>query len=425
VSVSRAAFAGDELEAGRPVRLPDVLVFLAVTNFHFPLFELLLIGTPPGMLPIPIMLMFAAGLLSGRLSTAFSVLPYILAGTLYFAALGFLGVAVDPTGVYVTMMQTATMIAFLQYLLSMGPAGARHVVINIQKLLGIYIVVFLVLQIGILLSGSVHLFNQVAGSNYVGMLTTYVVLSLLRRPTLSARSKRLLGLSLIVNILGQQRASMLINGFMLALRYLSKKKSVLLLIVFALVVIYVLYAGQINSALSTATKLAGDYYSLALMELDDLEVVIRRSVTAEEDYDASALIRAFSLWYVGGEVMANPLSPISSREYGYLWNSHNLFLEYFKVGGLIFVMLSLIALFRRIGALIRRGYCTVSPLGVVLSLLYSMLFNDLFIAFVLLALSFERSAGRPREMPAMAYRPKLVRPASPRAPPVAASVAAS
>jgi len=421
LSASRAAVITGEMEAGRAVRLSDVLVFLAVTNFHFPLFELLRIGTPPGMLPLPILLLMVAGLLSGRLSPILSALPYILAGSLYFAALGFSGVAFDPTGVYVTMMQTATLIAFLQYLLSMGPAGARDVVINVQKLLGIYIVVFTLIQIGIILSGDMHLFNQVAGSNYVGMLTTYLVLSLLRRPTLSGRSRRLLGLSLVVNILGQQRASMLINGFMIAARFLSRRKGALVLMVFALFVTYVLYARQINTAFGTAAKLFNDYYSLALMELDQLEIVIRRSVVSEEEYDASALIRGFSLWYVGGEVMANPLSPISSREYGYLWNSHNLFLEYFKVGGLFFVMLSLIALFRRIGALIRRGYCTVSPLGVALSLLYSMLFNDLFIAFVLFALSFERGLRRPREMPAVSYRPKLVRPASPRAAPVGAS----
>ena len=172
MSASRAAVITGEMEAGRAVRLSDVLVFLAVTNFHFPLFELLRIGTPPGMLPLPILLLMVAGLLSGRLSPILSALPYILAGSLYFAALGFSGVAFDPTGVYVTMMQTATLIAFLQYLLSMGPSGARDVVINVQKLLGIYIVVFTLIQIGIILSGDMHLFNQVAGSNYVGMLTT-------------------------------------------------------------------------------------------------------------------------------------------------------------------------------------------------------------------------------------------------------------
>ena len=414
------AAVGTDVEARRRVSVADVLVFLAVTNFHFPLFELLRIGTPPGMLPLPILLILAAGLVTGRLSPIATVLPYALAGTLYFAALGFMDVAYDGVGVYVTMMQTATMIAFLQYLLSMGPAGARDVVVNVQKLLGIYIVVFTLIQIAIVVSGDMHLFNQVAGSNYVGMLTTYLVLSLLQRTWLSSGSRRLLGMSLIVNIIGQQRASMLINGFLIAVRYLSKRKGAIALIVFALFLVYLLYFRQINVAIATMTKLAEEYYALALMELDDLEVVIRRSVAAEEEYDASALIRAFSLWYVGGEVLSNPLSPISSREYGYLWNSHNLILEYFKIGGLIFFLMSLVAVFRRVGALIRRGYCTVSPLGVALALVYSMLFNDLFIAFLLLALSFEGRSRSPRQLLALSPRQRRVRAPS-RAAPAAAS----
>lgn len=387
-------------ESYRPIALRDMLIFLAISNFHFQLLELLGIGTPAGMLPIPVALIMAAALLARRMTTIVSILPYIIGGSLYFAALGFLGVGFELTGAYVTMMQTATMLAFLQYLLSLGPAAARDVIVNVQRILGGYIVLFTVLQIGILISGNTNLFEQVAGSNYVGMLTTYLLVTLFRRAWITKPRKKLLSASIVVNLLGQQRASLLINLFLVAGRYLSGRKRILILIVVGLSLVYIQFSEQINTAIATLASLINDYYKLALLSLDDLEVVIRRSVAQDEEYDASALIRAFSLFYVGSEVLDNPMSPMTSREYGYLWNSHNVILEYFKVGGLIFFVFSVVAMYRRCRSLIRGGYCTVNTLGAGLAILYSMLFNDLFIAFFLLSFSFEREFRGSRTVPA-------------------------
>jgi hypothetical protein len=134
-----------------------------------------------------------------------------------------------------------------------------------------------------------------------------------------------------------------------------------------------------------------DYYSLALLNFRDLENVIRQSIESRDtSRDLSSMVRLFSMWYVGREVLDHPMIPVPAGQHGFLSNSHNVFLEFFKVGGLLFALASFIALFRRCRELVRGGYCTVSPYGLVIALAYTMLFNDLFIGFFLLALSFER-----------------------------------
>jgi hypothetical protein len=60
-------------------------------------------------------------------------------------------------------------------------------------------------------------------------------------------------------------------------------------------------------------------------------------------------------------------------------------------------------------------------LGALLALVYSMLFNDLFIAFLLLPLSFDRESKRVEKVPAASRRPRRVKPPARRAVPAVAS----
>lgn len=373
----------------REIRLSDVLIFLAVSNVHYLIFEILGLDIA-GYLPISVALIMSASLLTGNVSTIFAALPYVVSGALYFTALTFIEVGYSGISAYVTMMQTATLIAFFQYLLSLGPSGARDVVNNVQKILAVYIVGFTFLAVGIRISGNTRLMNQVAGSNYVGLLTTYLILNVLRRQWTTRREAGLMGISLLTNVIGAHRASFLINGFLVARKYFLSTRVVVALLIISISIIVLVYGNRIESALVLLSAPIGDYYSLAVLRFADLETVIKNSAQRPGGtYDASLLVRAFSVLYIGGQIVASPMTPIAGSEYQYLSNSHNLVLEYFKVGGLLFVAASFVALFRRCRALIRRGYCRLSGVGAVLALGYAMLTNDLFIGFFLLPLAFD------------------------------------
>jgi hypothetical protein len=376
------------------IRFRDLVVFLAISNIHYPILELLRWDFSYALLPVQLTLMLGLALLHLRLDVLRSAVPYVAFSLLYFWFLSVAGVGFPTVGAYVVVMQTATAIVLIEYLLSLRPPAARLLIGNVLRLLGAYVMGFAVLVILIRQSGDPVLFNQVAGINYVGLLTTYLILNLMRSRRVGRRGRLLSGTSLAVNLLGEQRSSFLINLVAIIRRSAVNRVAALAVAVGLLSSVYLLFGDRIDAALAPLWANAAGYLSLIPLGFADIQEVAKYAVvTPEAGYDASVLLRGFSMLYVGSEVLRHPLLPVTPSDYSYLSISHNILLEFFKVGGLGFVILSAIMLFRRYRKLFTRGYFKLDPFGVLTALVYSLLFNDLYLGFLLLPLSLNVDAA--------------------------------
>jgi hypothetical protein len=367
----------------------DYAFFAAVSNIHYPVLELLRVEFSYGLLPIQFLLLAGMAVITDRATVLMRGGAYAIVAAMYFGALSVFGVGFVPMGAFVTITQTATAIVFIDYLLALGPDAARSAVRNIQRMLGMYVVAFALLVIAIRVANDRTLFNQVAQSNYMGMLTTYLILNLLRRGQIPARAGGLTLSAVLVNVLGQQRSSFLLNAVVIGRRALASNRAIILVAVIGTATLTYLVAGdfiRIAAEPLLASILA--YVALIPLGFQNLESVIRYAVIAPESgLDASLMLRAISMVYIGHQIIQDPFRPVASGENEYLGVSHNIPFEYFKVGGLLFFVLSLVIVLIRYRRLIARGYFRIDPFGLVVALIYSQLFNDLVLGFVLLPLA--------------------------------------
>lgn len=383
-----------ELQPGR-IRIKEALIFVAIANVHYPILELIRVQYSYGLLPLQLGLIVALALATDRVGVVAAIAPYVATAILYFAVLSVLAVDYYALGAYVVVMQTATAIAFGYYLLSLGPEGARAMVRSVQRMLGIYIAVFAVMILAIRAGGDVTLYNQVAQSNYLGLLTTYVILAIIRRPQLEAGGRGTIVTGLLANILGGQRSSLLINIFTTGRRIVSATIVMVAMLIVTVSGLFIWNSGVLEAILQPVRRTIAAYIQLAPLAFDDLRQVITVAIaTPDAAFDASVLLRVASMLYVASRVIESPLAPVVGGEYDHLINSHNVVLEFFKVGGLVFVVLSFVMLLRPYRHLLREGYFGIDLLGVVLTFVYSFLFNDLFLGFLLLPLSLRGRGGR-------------------------------
>lgn len=389
-------------------RLRDLIVFAAVVNIHYPILELLRVQFSYGLLPIQFAMIAGFALITRRLRVLRRAAVYVALAVAYFLLLSVIEVGFVPLGAYVVIMQTATAIVFIDYLLSLGREGARSVVRNFQRALAIYVLVFALLQILVRATHDPVLFEQVAGSNYVGLLTTYLLVSVMRRRHVAARGWALTVLALAVNLLGQQRASFLLNIVTAVKHSILLKRVVVVTVLAFLTAAYVFAGDRIAGTLSPLRSSAAAYWALIPLGFANLEEITRHSaVTPDSGYDTSLLLRAISMVYIGSQVLSRPMLPVASGGADYLAISHNLPLEYFKVGGLGFFILSAVMLLIRYRKLLTRGYFSLDSFGILMAVAYSMLFNDLFLGFLLLPLRLETTVAKPS-------RPKRLAPATRR-----------
>jgi hypothetical protein len=373
----------------RRIGARDLVIFAAVVNLHYPLLELARVEFSYGLLPVQFGLIAAFATLTARISTVTRSLVYAALSAAYFALLSVLEVPFVAFGAYVTVMQTATAIMFIDYMLSLGRDDAQSLLENFQRLLARYILAFTVLVILIRVRGDSVLFNQVAQSNYMGLLTTYLIINLMRRRRVSGSGWRVSGLSLAENLLGEQRASFLLNAFTILRRSAVAMGSIAAVIVVAAAVVLMVAGDRVAEALAPITATASAYWALIPFGFANIEEIIKYAVNTPGTYDASILLRAVSMVYIGGQVIRHPMLPVDTAGQDYIAISHNLPLEYFKVGGLGFFVLSAAFVYVRYRQLFKRRYFRVDGFGILISVVYAMLFNDLFLGFLILPLALD------------------------------------